>query len=345
MNTISIAGWVGLVICCLTAGCGASPNTAPSGATKAEDAINVVVLRYSPNSASTEQREQGFLDTLKKEFPQIHILSDEQFAGATREGALAKAENLLGRFGSQIDGWFSPCEPVTFGAIQAIRSRGLSGIKIVGFDSGSEMVAALSAGEVHGLILQDPVRMGYLGVKTAIEKLEGKPVEKVISTGENLITPENMHQPRSKELLMPDLGILEANLPPPTNQKYTIAVIPKGTLHDFWKSIHTGALLAQKELGNVEIIWKGPTREDDKEAQIQVVENFVNRGVDAIVLAPLDRTALVAPVEQAMKKGIPVVIIDSALDSENIASYVATDNYHGGVIAARHLGKLLAGKD
>jgi ribose transport system substrate-binding protein len=127
-------------------------------------------------------------------------------------------------------------------------------------------------------------------------------------------------------------------------RKYTIAVIPKGTLHDFWKSIHAGAIKAERELGNVEIIWKGPTREDDREQQIQVVENFVNRGVDAIVLAPLDRRALVQPAERARRRKIPVVIIDSGLDSENIVSFVATDNYHGGVIAARHMGKLLEGK-
>ena len=71
-----------------------------------------------------------------------------------------------------------------------------------------------------------------------------------------------------------------------------IAVIPKGTTHEFWKSVHAGANKAGKELG-VEIIWKGPLREDDRDEQIQVVENFVGQGVDAIVLAPLDDTALV----------------------------------------------------
>ncbi len=127
-----------------------------------------------------------------------------------------------------------------------------------------------------------------------------------------------------------------------------IAVVPKGTTHEFWKSIHAGAIKAQRELEaagtSVRIIWKGPLKEDDREQQLQVVENFMGRRVDAIVLAPLDRRGLVAPVEDAVKSGIPVVIIDSALDSKAPVSYVATDNREGGRIAARELGRLLAGK-
>ena len=128
---------------------------------------------------------------------------------------------------------------------------------------------------------------------------------------------------------------------------YTIAVIPKGTTHEFWKSIHAGAEKARLELAAegvaVNIIWKGPLKEDDREQQIQVVENFIGRHVDGIVLAPLDSKALVAPVEAAVVGRIPVVIIDSGLASGVAASFVATDNREGGRIAARHLGRLLGG--
>src|SRR4051812_38092727 len=92
-------------------------------------------------------------------------------------------------------------------------------------------------------------------------------------------------------------GVLAVSAADP---KYTIAVIPKGTTHEFWKSIHAGAVKAQQELKEkgvtVEIIWKGPLREDDRDQQIQVVENFVSRHVSGIVLAPLDSQALVRPV-------------------------------------------------
>jgi ribose transport system substrate-binding protein len=119
-----------------------------------------------------------------------------------------------------------------------------------------------------------------------------------------------------------------------------IAVIPKGTTHEFWKSIHMGALMAAEEFG-VEVIWKGPQKEDDRAQQITVVEDFVSRGVDGIVLAPLDERALCRPVQDAVRENIPVVVIDSGLQGSDYISYVATDNYKGGVMAARRLAQLL----
>jgi len=131
-------------------------------------------------------------------------------------------------------------------------------------------------------------------------------------------------------------------------ETYKIAVIPKGTTHEFWKSIHAGAKKAEMELKaegvNVQVIWKGPLKEDDREQQIQVVENFIGQRVSAIVLAPLDRRGLVAPVETAVRGKIPVIVIDSGIESKAPASYIATDNREGGRIAARELGKLVGGK-
>lgn len=131
-------------------------------------------------------------------------------------------------------------------------------------------------------------------------------------------------------------------------KKFTIAVIPKGTTHEFWKSIHAGSNKAAAELAaqgtTVDVIWKGPLREDDREQQIQVVEGFTAQAVDGIVLAPLDNRALVRPVADAQRAGVPTVIIDSGLESEEIVSFVATDNRKGGSLAADRMGQLLNGK-
>jgi ribose transport system substrate-binding protein len=121
-----------------------------------------------------------------------------------------------------------------------------------------------------------------------------------------------------------------------------IAVIPKGTTHEFWKSVHAGAVKASRE-DSVEIIWKGPLKEDDREAQISVVESFISLNVAGIVLAPLDDAALRQPVATATRAGIPVVIIDSDLQGEDFVSFVATDNYLGGKLAAERLISLLHG--
>lgn len=125
--------------------------------------------------------------------------------------------------------------------------------------------------------------------------------------------------------------------------RMTIAVIPKGTSHVFWQSIHAGAEKAAQEF-DVRIIWRGPVREDDRDAQISEVEGFITRGVSGIVLAPLDDSALAAPVAHATRSNIPVVIIDSALKGSDYVSFVATDNRKGGRMAGEHLAKLLGGK-
>ena len=127
-----------------------------------------------------------------------------------------------------------------------------------------------------------------------------------------------------------------------------IAFVPKGTTHEFWRTMHAGAVKAQRDLlakgVHVELTWKGPLREDDREQQVQVVESFASQGVDGIVLAPLDEKALVRPVEEAKRLGVPTVIVDSALASDEIVSFVATDNVKGGAMGADELGRLMGGK-
>ena len=129
------------------------------------------------------------------------------------------------------------------------------------------------------------------------------------------------------------------------NKLLRIAVIPKGTTHEFWKSVHAGAERAAKELGNVQILWKGPLLEDDRDGQINVVQDFVTQRVDGILLAPLDSQALVNVVREAKSAGVPTVIFDSGLaDASVVVSYVATDNYAAGTLAAKRLGEVMEGQ-
>lgn len=135
---------------------------------------------------------------------------------------------------------------------------------------------------------------------------------------------------------------------PGAERSFTIAVIPQGSTHEFWKSIHAGAMKASQDYAaqkvTVNIIWKGPMREDDREQQVQVVEGFLAQGINGIVLAPFDKDALVRPVEEAKRANIPTVVVDSALNSDVPISLVASNNYHGGELAAQEMGRLLNGK-
>jgi ABC-type sugar transport system substrate-binding protein len=320
-----------LVILSAQLGCGSSESGGPG----------VVLLRYNPGSESTEQREKGFLETLAKEYPKINVISSNQYAGTTPESALDKASDVLNKYQERVTGIFAVCEPNANGVLGALENTGLAGkVKALVFDPSPALIKGMVDGKVHGIVLQDPVTMGYLGVKTIVAHLDGNKVEKRIVTGEYIATPENMDSESMRKLLEPaqyeDDGVT------PSNVKYRIAVIPKGTTHEFWKSVHAGAALAAQEAGNVEILWKGPLQENDAEGQINVVQEFITKKVHGLVLAPLDSQALIAPVKDAQQQGIPTVIFDSGLADESIiVSYVATDNYHGGALAARRLAEVL----
>src|SRR5439155_12759332 len=143
--------------------------------------------------ASTEEREKGFLDALSK-FPEIKMLSSDQYAGATRETAYQASQNLLNRFGNEVNGIFCANEPSTIAMTKALRDIGKAGgkVKMIGFDAGSQSVADMKNGDVQGLVVQNPMLMGYLGVMTAVKHLKGEKVEKHIDTGVVLVTAENM---------------------------------------------------------------------------------------------------------------------------------------------------------
>jgi ribose transport system substrate-binding protein len=169
---------------------------------------NVVVLRYQEGSASTTNRENGFLDAIKKSTA-IKVVSDNQYGGATTESAHSTSENMLAANKAStggIDGIFCPNESTTFGMLLALQKEGLAGkIKLVGFDSSPKLVDGLRQGFIHGLVVQNPMKMGYLAVKTMSQHLKGEKVEPRIDTGASLVTRDNIDDPAIKELLAPDL--------------------------------------------------------------------------------------------------------------------------------------------
>ena len=127
------------------------------------------------------------------------------------------------------------------------------------------------------------------------------------------------------------------------NHKRLIAVIPKGSAHLFWQSVHAGAIKCARE-NNAEVTWNGPATEVDYTAQLQIIDAMINRRVDAIALAPIDKKAMVSAVERAAREKIPVVIFDSGIDTEQFVSMVATDNFRGGELAADRIAKILDGE-
>jgi len=174
------------------------------------DQGNVLLFRGMAGNASVENRENGFLDALKK-FPQIRLLSANQRIGTSYEESYKSAENLINRFKSAngkpgIDGVFCPNETSTFVMLRALQDSGLAGkVRFVGFDTSRKLNDALYKGQIDCLVVQNPVLMGYLGVQKLVDHIKGKVITRQIDTGVTLATTENAQDPTVHELLEPDL--------------------------------------------------------------------------------------------------------------------------------------------
>ena len=170
---------------------------------------SVLVLRYQEGSASTNNREEGFLEAIRR-FPEIKIASENRYAGATTETAHAASENLLlaqNAAKGTIDGIFTPNESTTFGMLLALQKAELAGkVHFIGFDSSEKLVAGVNAGQIDALVLQDPLKMGYLAVKTLAAHLHKQPIEARIDTGATLVDRDNLKTPEIAELVKPNLA-------------------------------------------------------------------------------------------------------------------------------------------
>ncbi len=173
----------------------------------------VLLLRYLEGSESTTQREEGFVSAIA-EAGGFELIDPRRFAGATRATAQEASENLLSSVAPQgetdaFDAVFCPNESSTYGMLRALEDRGLAGkVLFVGFDASPDLVAALREGSIDGLVVQDPVRMGRLGVEAAVRALQGEPLEPRIDTGAVLVISEEIDEPRHRDLLSPDLDAM-----------------------------------------------------------------------------------------------------------------------------------------
>jgi len=166
---------------------------------------DVLLMRYLAGSESTAQREEGFLDGISK-YPNINVVSSDQYGGATTKQAMEKSTQLLLKYADRIQGIFCVNESNCNGMLEALENSGQAGkIKFIAFDASEKLVTGLKAQKVHGIVLQDPVAMGYQAVMTMVDHLEGKPVEPKVPTGEYVATPANIDSAASQRLLHPEI--------------------------------------------------------------------------------------------------------------------------------------------
>ena len=166
---------------------------------------NVILLRYLAGSESTEQREQGFLDGLK-DYPDIVVVSSDQRGGDNTTSSKEKVDQLLQVHGEDLAGIFAVCEPNANGTLESLRNAGVNGkVKLIAFDPSDALIEALEDGSCSGIVLQDPVQMGYQAVTTLVAAIKGEKAPEFISTGEYVATPENMNDEQFQKLLKPSI--------------------------------------------------------------------------------------------------------------------------------------------
>jgi ribose transport system substrate-binding protein len=164
----------------------------------------VLMLRYQEGSAATEERERGFLDEMAAQHPGVTVLPSDQYAGATRDTAKRASENLLNRYADKVDGIFTPNESSTAGMLLALQDIGKAGaITFVGFDYSSAFIEPLKTGQLKGFVVQHPVNMGYLSVKTLVDHLQGKTVPRTVDTGVLMVTLDNLADPSVQSVINP----------------------------------------------------------------------------------------------------------------------------------------------
>jgi ribose transport system substrate-binding protein len=165
---------------------------------------NVILFRWLAGNAASGGRETGFLDTIRGQFPGIKVISADQYANGNYASARKTATDLVQSMGRSADGIFTPTEITTETMLLALREAGLNGKQaFVGFDSNEKLIDGLRAGDIKGLVIQNPMQMGYVGVRTLVDHFEGKPVEKEIDTGCRVVTVDNLDAPEIQAILHP----------------------------------------------------------------------------------------------------------------------------------------------
>ncbi len=191
-------------------GCKAAQHLIDVLAARGKTAPKLILFRYAVGSQATDDREQGFEDTVKRICPRAVWLSTNQYAGATRDSAMRAAGPLVQKFGAEVDGIFAPNESSATGMAEVLKSQGFNQrVLVMGFDASKPLLDAIQEDNIIGSILQDPYRMGYTSTWYCVQHLRGKttatgrgaPSE---STGEYLITKDRLRDKLTLELYDPD---------------------------------------------------------------------------------------------------------------------------------------------
>ncbi|HJW90588.1 MAG TPA: substrate-binding domain-containing protein [Anaerolineales bacterium] len=304
----------------------------------------VYIQNVKPGISTTDQREEGCKQALEG-YPDIELVGvdynddDPSKAQAQVEATLQRVPDLAGIFGTNV---FS-----AQGAGTVVQNQGLGEqVQVVAFDATETAIEQLRSGVVDLVIAQKPYDMGYFAVAMGLAYLDGvTSIPKRIPTGYQVITRDNVDDPEVAQYIY-TAGTSEAEAKSPGRKIGFLA----GVQDPFYFTMQRGAQLAADRFGN-ELVVQIP---DNWNATVQtpILEAMVARGdLDFLFLAPVDKEAMVAPLQAAIDSGLPLLTNDTFIGDGDYVngpvtfplSYIGSDNVLGGVIACNALAEAIGG--
>jgi len=302
----------------------------------------VAVIRGRLGNPVELQRYDGFMEAVK-EFPEIEVVAEGVGNWEADEGFTVMEDFLTAH--PEIQAVFAESDRMILGASQAAKAAGRDDIVLVGLDGIVEALAAVKYGDIAADVAQRPDLMGQYAVKYGAELAKTGKIDQVVTTPMTLALPDNV-DPLIANWEAVGLAAPAPEEPveePAAKEDYTIGLVLKSFSNPFWMMAKTAAEAKAKELG-VNVVVLGTTEEGDYQQQVAHIEDLTTQGADLIVVVPAEASALVPAVEAAVDAGIPVINLDSPIETDKVISFIGSDNVEGGKMAGNFIAEQLGGK-
>ena len=298
-------------------------------AEKLQAGDKVAIIRGAAGDPVHNLREEGAVEAMEAAGLEVVAI---QPADSDRAKGQTVAENIL-TANPDLKGVYATNDEMALGALNAAKAAGMT-LVIVGFDASPDALDSIEAGELTGSVAQFPKKIGELGTLTAAAVARGESVEAFVNTGVDVVSIDNISE------FKPDAK------PVAEKESLKIAVVVKAVTSDYWKIVGSGVEDAMAKDSTIEATFLGPNEETDIEGQIRIIEAQISAKVDALAIAPSQADQLQPTLQKAVDEGIPVVLIDTNIDTFTAKSaFVGTDNRLGGVMAGEFMAEKLQAGD
>ena len=292
----------------------------------------VAVLRGRLGNPVELQRYTGFTEAIAA-YPGIELVAEGVANWEADEGYTVMEDFLTAH--PDLQAVFGESDRMILGASQAAAAAGYEDLVLVGLDGILEALQAVKDGGISADVAQRPDLMGQYAVSHGLAFLQTGEIDPVITTPMTLALPDNVDPLITA---WESLGSEE-----PMSTDYTIGIVLKSFSNPFWVMARDAAVAEAESLG-VNVVVLGTTEEGDYNEQVAHIEDLVTQGVDLIVVVPAEASAIVPAVEAAIAAGIPVINLNSPIETDQVSAFIGSDNVEGGRMAGEYIAEQLGGE-